>query len=263
MRRQRQFRAALVDSHVHLDVAAFDADRSDVIARARAAEVGSMVIPSILRRDWPRVRDTAATERRLHAAFGIHPCFLDEHEQEDIAELAAWLGREVAVAIGECGLDYRPDYKAGRERQQFFFGAQLALAREFSLPVIVHAVKAVGDAMRLVRESGVSRGVFHSFGGSAEEARQLVELGFHIGVGGVVTRKNARRLRETVATVPLESLLLETDAPWQPPGNDWSARNEPARIREVLAAIAAIREEPERRIAAATTRNAKALFALG
>lgn len=251
----------LVDSHCHLDAGEFDPDRAEVIARARAAGVRHQVIPAIDAQGWTKLRDICRAGEGLHPAYGLHPMFLDSHRDEHLEQLREWLQRERPVAVGECGLDYFVE-GLDRQRQQSFFEGQLELAREFDLPVIVHARRAVDAVIAAIRRIGDLRGVVHSFSGSEEQASQLWRAGFLIGLGGPVTYERARRLRRIVASIPLEHLLLETDAPDQPDSCIRGQRNEPARLTEVLRTIAQLREETEEHVAEVTTANAKRLFGL-
>lgn len=251
----------LVDSHCHLDAGEFDPDRAEVIARARAAGVRHQVIPAIDAQGWTKLRDICRAGEGLHPAYGLHPMFLDSHRDEHLEQLREWLQRERPVAVGECGLDYFVE-GLDRQRQQSFFEGQLELAREFDLPVIVHARRAVDAVIAAIRRIGDLRGVVHSFSGSEEQASQLWRAGFLIGLGGPVTYERARRLRRIVASMPLEHLLLETDAPDQPDSCIRGQRNEPARLTEVLSTIAQLREETEEHVAEVTTANAKRLFGL-
>ena len=161
--------------------------------------------------------------------------------------------------MGECGLDYFVE-GLDPERQRHFFQGQLELARDFDLPLVLHARRAVDEVILRLRRTGGLRGVVHSWSGSEEQARQLFELGFHLGIGGPVTFERARRLRRTVASMPIEFLLLETDAPDQPGAGHRGERNEPAYLPEVLAVVAELRGESPEAIAAATTANAQRLF---
>jgi TatD DNase family protein len=251
----------LIDSHCHLDVGEFDADRAGVVGRARACGVVFQIVPAISAAGWPKLREVCASFDGLHAAFGLHPMYLDEHEEVHLEALAGWIERERPVAVGECGLDYFVD-GLDRERQQHFFDGQLQLAVEYGLPVIVHARRAVDAVIASIRRHPGVRGVVHSFSGSPEQARQLWDLGFLVGLGGPITYERASRLRKLVAGMPLEFLLLETDAPDQPDAWHRGKRNEPARLRRVLDTVAGLRGEPPEAIAAATTANARRLFSL-
>lgn len=249
----------LVDSHCHLDVSEFDADRAEVIARARAAGIAHQVVPAIAAAGWPGLRATCALAPGLHPAYGLHPVFLREHRPAHLAELRDWIERESPVAVGECGLDHFVE-GLDQDAQLPYFDGQLALAREFDLPVIVHARRAVDAVIAAIRRHPGVRGVVHSFSGSHEQARQLWQLGFMIGLGGPVTYGRANRLRRLATVMPLEFLLLETDAPDQPDAGIRGQRNEPARLPAVCEAIARLRGADPAAIAAATTANARRLF---
>ena len=251
----------LVDSHVHLDDDAFADDREAVIGRARDAGVEAMIVPAVDAASWPRIKTMCAQHPGLFAAFGLHPMFLPRHVPEHVDALPAWLEDGSAVAVGEIGLDF---HVAGldHDRQRHYFASQLQLARERKLPAIVHARGALEEVILTLRRTGDLRGVVHSFSGSEQQARHLWDMGFCIGIGGPVTYERAQRLRRIVARMPLEFLLLESDAPDQPDAAHRGQRNEPARITEVLRSIAMLRDESEAVIAAATTANTRRLFDL-
>lgn len=251
----------LVDSHCHLDASEFDADRSDVIARARAAGVQVQVLPAVTAASWPKLRETCRMADGLYPAYGLHPMFLDAHRPEHLDELRGWIERERPCAVGECGLDF---FVAGldAELQQQYFMGQLRVARDFDLPVIVHARRAVDAVIAAIKQVGGLRGVVHSFPGSPDQAAQLHKLGFLLGLGGPLTYDRAQRLQRLVATMPLEQLLLETDAPDQPDAGIRGERNEPSRLPVILDTVARLRGQPAEDIAAQTTANAKRLFGL-
>lgn len=251
----------LVDTHCHLDVAQFDPDRDAVIRRARAAGVTGIVVPAIDAAAWPTLCRVCAADAGLHAAYGLHPLLLADHRPQHLRELRDWIERERPVAVGECGLDFHVE-ELDRGAQQNYFQAQLELAREYELPLIVHARRAVEEVIHAIRAVGGLRGVVHSYAGSQEQARQLHGLGFLVGLGGPVTYARAKRLRRIAAQVPLEQLLLETDAPDQPDCESRGTRNEPARLPRVLAEIARLRGMEPEALAEATTANARRLFAL-
>lgn len=251
----------LIDSHCHLDAEEFDPDRDAVIARAQAAGVQAQVVPAVTAASWAKLRAVCAAAPGLYPAYGLHPLFLNQHRPEHLPLLGEWIERERPCAIGECGLDFFVEGLDEAEQQRYFTG-QLQLAREFDLPVIVHARRAVDAVILAIRKVGRLRGVVHSFAGSAEQAAQLRSLDFLIGLGGPVTYARAQRLRRLAATVPLQQLLLETDAPDQPDAAIRGQRNEPARLRTVLDTIAALRDAPAASIAAQTTANAQRLFGL-
>ena len=251
----------LTDSHSHLDAAEFDGDRADALARARAAGVMRQIVPAIALGTFNKLRAMCHVEKGLYPAYGLHPMYLAEHRPEHLQELAHWIEREKPVAVGECGLDFYVD-GLDAESQRMYFRHQLELARDFNLPVILHARRALDEVTAAIRRVGKLRGVVHSFSGSPEQAQQLWKLGFSLGIGGPVTYARARRLREIVATMPIEFLLLETDSPDQPLHGHQGERNEPARMVEVCTCVAELREIEPQAIADVTTKNCSQLFRL-
>ena len=251
----------LIDSHCHFDAAEFDADRAAVHARALAAGVADQIVPAVDAASWPTLKAVCAAHPGLHPAYGLHPMYLTQHHPDHLRELRTWMEREAPVAVGECGLDF---FVAGldADTQLSYFDAQLKLARDLDLPVIVHARRAVDAVIAAIRRVGGLRGVIHSFPGSPEQAAQLHQLGFLLGIGGPVTFERANRLRKLVAHIPLEQLLLETDAPDQPGSAHRGQRNEPAHLVAVLDVVAKLRGISQDTLAAATTANAQRLFNL-
>jgi len=251
----------LTDSHAHLDDGSFDPDRAEVMQRAAEAGVRRVVVPAIHRDSWAGIERLCRDYPQALPAYGLHPIYLEQHRPEHVAELTRWLKDHPAVAVGEIGLDYFLE-ELDRERQRDYFEQQLHVAREFDLPVIVHARRAMDEVTSTLRRIGGLRGVVHSFSGSVEQAQQLWKMGFCIGLGGPITYPRARRLRELVATMPLEFLLLETDSPDQPGAASRGERNEPAYVQLVAAAAARARNIGFEEMAHLTTHNAVRLFAL-
>lgn len=251
----------LVDSHSHIDVDEFEPDRADVVARARAAGVLQQVVPAIDAAGWPRLARVCREYPGLHPAYGLHPMYLASHRDSHLDALRERVAGERPCAIGECGLDFFVE-GLDPQRQQAIFDAQLRLARDMDLPVIVHARRAVDAVIASIRRVGGLRGVVHSFSGSLQQAETLWREGFLIGLGGPVTYERATRLRGLVARMPIEFLLLETDSPDQPDCAWRGARNEPARLVHVLETVAGLRGQTPGAVAAATTRNARSLFGL-
>lgn len=251
----------LVDTHCHLDVSSFDADRDAVIRRARDAGVTRQVIPAINRQSWEPVRELCEEYDGLYPAYGFHPMYLDDQTEDDMDALRDYVETHRPVAIGECGLDYYVEGLDG-ERQQWFFEQQLRLARDLELPVIVHARRAVDQVLAALRRFSPLTGVVHSFPGSFDQAKRLNDLGFMISLGGPITYERANKLRTMVKQIPLEWLMLESDAPDQPDSQIRGQRNEPHRVARVCEEIAMLREETEDHIAQVTTDNAIRLFGL-
>lgn len=253
----------LFDTHCHLDVAAFDPDRDVVIARARAAGVAHFLNPAYDLESSRRAVALAQVHAGVVAAVGVHPNDAADFGEAHLAELRALAHAPQVVAIGEIGLDYHWQ-TTPRDQQAQAFIAQLALARELNLPVIVHCRDAYDDALALLREHG--RGlpglVMHAFSGRMEHLRAALALDFYIGVGGPVTYPNARTLRDVVKTAPLERIVVETDSPYLAPQSHRGRRNEPAYVVEVACKVAELRSISTRDIACITTDNGRRLFRL-
>jgi TatD DNase family protein len=251
----------LIDSHSHLDVAEFDGDRAQVLARARAAGVTRQIVPAIAVAGFEKLRELGNVENGIFPAYGLHPMYLTEHQPQHLDELERWIEREKPVAVGECGLDFHVQ-GLDAETQRTYLQRQLELARDADLPVILHARRALDEVTAGIRRVGKLRGVVHSFSGSLEQAQQLWKLGFSLGIGGPVTYARARRLRGIVASMPLELLLLETDSPDQPLHGHQGQRNEPALLTQVCDTVALLRGTDREAIAAATSANGERLFQL-
>lgn len=249
----------LFDSHSHLDAPEFEHDRSAVVSRAQAQGVKQQLLPAVEFSSWPNLKDVCARYSGLYPAYGLHPMYLASHRPEHISALRTWIEQEKPNAVGECGLDFFVEGLDG-ELQRFYFIEQLKLAREFELPVVIHARRAVDEVIASIRKIGSLEGVIHSYSGSEEQARQLFNLGFSLGIGGPITYDRAQRLRRLVANMPIEFLLLETDSPDQPNADYRGQRNEPARMIDVLSVVAKLRGQSEQEIAKATTVNAETLF---
>ena len=253
---------ALFDSHCHLDAPEFAEDRPAVLAAARASGVRGIVIPAVSAAGWEALARLTRDQPDLHPAYGLHPMYLAEHRPANLDQLRLLLNQQGdAIAVGESGLDYYLE-DLDRDLQQEYFEAQLALARECELPVILHARRAHEPVLHAVRRFQPLRGVIHSFAGSAEQARQFIDLGFMLGFGGPITYPRAQRLRELIRSLPLESILAETDAPDQPLCGHQGQRNEPARLVEVVKVMAELRSVDPAEMAAATTANARRMFGL-
>lgn len=251
----------LIDAHNHFDDASFDADRDDAWQRAQQSGVVGQVLAAVSARLWPKLKAVAAHYPGLYASYGLHPGYLAEHRPEHLDALAEWVDRERPVAIGECGLDYYlPDLDP--DLQAEYFAGQLRLARRHDLPVVIHARHAVDQVIKLVRRFSGVRGMVHSFSGSEDQAGRLLDMGILLSFGGPVTYSRANRLRNLIRYLPLDGLLLETDAPDQPLSSHRGERNEPALLAEVLTCVAELRNADPADIASAITENARRLFQL-
>jgi TatD DNase family protein len=251
----------LVDTHCHLDVEAFDADRSDVLMRSRAHGVRRLVIPAVDAGHWQPLLELCRNEAGLYPALGLHPVYLNQHRPDDIAALESAVERRRPVAIGEIGLDYFVD-GLDRGRQQHLFEAQLEVARDARLPVLLHVRKAHDQVLAALRRIPVPGGIAHAFNGSLQQAQQYLDRGFKFGFGGTLTYERSRKIRNLARQLPLDAIVLETDAPDMAVAAHRGERNSPEYLPVCLQALAEVREEDIDILAAATTRNASAVLGL-
>ena len=250
-----------IDTHCHYDDPEFDPDRAALTQAAQALGVSDLVLPAITAATWGRLQALCDRSPQLHASYGLHPIYLAEHQPAHLTQLREWLMRERPVAVGECGLDfYLPELNV--QQQTDLFVAQLKLAREFDLPVIVHARRSLDAVLQQLRKFPGLSGVVHSFAGSLQQADTLIKLGFYLGVGGTCTYERANKLRNVLQTLDLETLVLETDAPDQPDSQWRGKRNDPTRLPVIAQALAELRHSDLATIADVTTANAKRLFKL-
>lgn len=254
----------LIDSHTHLDFADFDADRPALLAQSRALGVKRMVVLGVYQRNWQRVWDLVQSDPDLHAAFGLHPVYLDEHRPGDLTELGDWLnrlcGHRQLCAVGEIGLDYFLE-SLDRERQQGLFEAQLQLASDFQLPALLHVRRSHAVVIATLKRFKLQRGgIIHAFAGSREEAREYIKLGFKLGLGGAPTWPQALRLHKVIAGLPLDAVVLETDSPDMAPAMYPGQRNSPAHLPAICAALAQLMNVTPEHLATTSTRNACELF---
>ena len=251
----------LIDTHCHLDALEFAADRPEVLAAARLAGVGAFVVPAVSLVSCAAVRDLAREEADCHPAYGLHPLYLDGVDADTLLALRAFIAAEMGgprppVAIGETGLDYYvPGYDAKHQEEVFL--AQLRLAREFDLPVLLHVRRAVDRVLSCLRRVRVRGGVAHAFNGSRQQADAFISLGFKLGFGGAMTYSGSVRIRRLAAELPLNSIVLETDAPDIPPGWQPTQRCEPVFLSRYAQVLAELRGLPWQSVAEATTGNAK------
>ncbi|MCS6902780.1 MAG: TatD family hydrolase [Candidatus Bipolaricaulota bacterium] len=248
----------LIDSHAHLDNSQFDADREHVVRRALDAHVTIISIATDIPSGWKTLE--IARQYELRCTTGIHPHHAEQFSgDETLQQLRRLLSQPEVVALGEIGLDYFKEY-APRQSQQKAFRAQLALAQELNKPVVIHLRDAADDLLKILSEHPRVRGVVHSFTGDWALAQKLLNLGFYLSVNGIVTFEKSQPLREAVAQIPLERLLVETDAPYLAPVPMRGKRNEPSFVRHVAQTVAQVKRVSVDEVAEATTRNAQALF---
>jgi TatD DNase family protein len=256
----------LTDSHTHLDDAAFDGDREEVIARAREAGVGRIVTVGSLEGPLGAERslEIARTHDAIRATAGIHPHDARLATPGALSHVASVAADPLVVAIGETGLDYYYDHSP-RDVQRDVFRRFVRLALDLGKPLVIHSREAMEDTLRILDEEDGWRagGVFHCFSGTREDARTILERGFFLSFAGVVTFRKADGVRELVAALPRDRLLVETDAPYLAPVPFRGRRNEPCHVRLVAEAFAAIWGVSLEETARLTTANAVRLFDLG
>ena len=252
----------MIDSHCHFDFPVFDQDREAILDRCNMAGVTKILIPGVAPRYFVRQVALAEQHQNINIALGIHPHFLPDDMEEALQQLSASLSRykDKVVAVGEIGLDYVFETDAAVQRDYFI--RQLWLANEFALPVIVHHRKSHNDLIRLLKQHPVPRGgVIHAFSGSQQEADTYIDMGFKLGIGGTITYPRAKKTRETVASVPLASLLLETDAPDMPLNGRQGTRNSPEFLPEVVQHLADLQNCSVEQVKEVTTSNFAEVFA--
>ncbi|MAG92618.1 MAG: hydrolase TatD [Planctomycetaceae bacterium] len=254
----------LIDTHAHLDEPRFDPDRDDVVARAEQAGLRAVVCIGTTADSSVAAVELAQQHSLLYAAVGIQPNYVAEAKPDDWDRVRELVGRPKVVAVGETGLDRYWDY-APIELQAEYFSKHIAVARERDLPFIVHCREAEEDVVSQLRAEaahGPLKGVMHSFCGSPHTAVACLELGLHISFAGMLTFKKNKDLRALAATIPLDRLLVETDAPYLAPTPNRGKRNEPAFVQYTAACLAEVHEMPVEQMAKQTTDNARKLFAL-
>ncbi len=246
----------LVDTHAHIDEEGFAHDFDEMLERAYANDV-KYVVNIGANMDESRVSiELADKYDSIYATVGVHPHDVEEINDKALDQLAQWCKHDKVVAVGEIGLDYFRS-QTSKEMQAYAFAAQLDVARQMHMPVSIHDRDAHGDVMRMLKNEGKGiNGILHCFSGSWEMAKELIKMDYYIAIGGAVTFKNAAKLPEIAANIPLEYLLLETDCPYLAPHPHRGTRNEPANIRPIAEFIAQLRGITLEELAAATTANA-------
>jgi len=247
-----------IDTHCHLDAAEFGDSQATLVQEALEASVKTIIIPAVEQGNFSTVKDLCTRFPTCIPAYGIHPMYVDRAQPEDLQLLREYLHQHNPIAVGEIGLDF---YVANfdQKMQEFYFSAQLKLAREFELPVLLHIRKATDTILKHLRHTPIKGGIAHAFNGSKQQAAEFIKLGFKLGFGGAMTYPRASKLRELAATLPLESIVLETDAPDIPPA--FLQRGEPNRpgyLPRIAETLATLRNMPLTEVASITSANAYA-----
>lgn len=252
-----------IDTHVHLNADQYDEDLQEVIDRALNSKVEKMVVIGFDRKTIKRAIELAEQYDFIYAVVGWHPVDAIDCTDEDLEWIEQLAAHKKVVGIGETGLDYHWD-KSPRDIQQQVFRKQIQLAKRVKLPIIIHNREATEDVLTILREEDAQEvgGVMHCFGGSVETAQESIKMNFMISLGGPVTFKNAKKPKEVAAEIPLEYLMIETDAPYLAPHPYRGKRNEPSYVPLVAEEIARLKELPVETVAEATTENAKRFYKL-
>jgi TatD DNase family protein len=257
----------LIDTHAHLDYTDYDPDRAEVISRAAEAGVTEIISIGTRIESSTRALELANNFPNIWATVGIHPCEVGDAPDDAVDELRRLAQSPRVVAVGEIGLDYHhlpedPDAAtANRKKQAEFFRAQLEMTAGLGLNAVIHQRDSWDDTLAILREfTGRVRGVFHCFGGTGEQAREVIALGHLVSFTGIVTFKNARQVQATAQDVPFDAFMVETDCPYLAPAPDRGKRCEPAHTRRVAEQIATLRGVPLEEIAARTTKTARGFF---
>jgi len=250
----------LFDTHCHLDLSVFDIDRNVLIKKSVENGIKNILLPGIKKEQWRLVRMHVALNKSLHAALGLHPMFIKEHTEQHLHDLDLALKLPPISAVGEIGLDFY-DKDLNRDKQEIFFRAQLKLATEHNLPVVLHVRKAHDEVLKHLRLMQFSQGgIVHAFNGSLQHAKKYISNGFKLGFGGMMTHSRSVKIRELAKMLPLDGIVLETDAPDMVPASSNSKRNTPVHLLDNFNALCKLRKESPEEIAEVTTRNAKAIL---
>jgi len=251
----------IIDSHCHIDFEIFDDDRQQVLERGRNVNVTKIIVPGVMQSSWNRIKICCEQNTGLYPCYGLHPYYIDKHQLQDLNDLKNFIERNKPIAVGECGLDFYVK-ELDVDTQMFYFEQQLNIAQEFDLPVVIHARKSTQAVIDAIKKCSGLRGMIHSYSGSYEQATQLIKLGFYLSFGGPITYTGSSRLRKIVKQLPLESMLVETDAPDQPVATAAGKRNEPAFIVDVIESMAELHNTSAINISKITANNAIKLFKL-
>jgi TatD DNase family protein len=249
-----------IDTHCHLDASEFEDAQCSVVSNAQAAGVGRIVVPSVSLANLEIVRDLCAKFPSCAPAYGFHPMYVGDAMPADLDVLSDYLKQHQPVAVGEIGLDFFIQHY-DQARQEYFFVEQLKLAREFNLPVLLHLRRAQDTILKHLRQHKVCGGIAHAFNGSHQQADEFIKLGFKLGFGGAMTYSRATKLRELAATLPLESIVLETDSPDIPPEFlEKGLPNEPQYLPRIAQTLADLRGMSLEEVAKVTTENARSVL---
>ena len=251
-----------IDTHAHIYIDAFQDERAEIVERAQNAKVHRILMPNIDSKSMKDVMDLYKMyPNTCYPMVGLHPCSVKADFKEELETLAEYLNMKEIIAVGEIGIDLYWD-KTFEKEQTLAFRTQIQWAKKHDLPIVIHSRSSIDKTIAMVREEqdGSLRGVFHCFSEGIQEAKAIMDLGFYMGIGGVCTFKKTQDLRDTIAQIPIEHILLETDAPYLTPMPYRGKRNESSYIPYIAQVIASAKQMTIEEIAEKTTANAEALF---
>jgi len=248
--------AHFIDTHCHLDFSEFEHDRNKVIKRSLNNRVSDIVVPAVSQNTWHSTIELCEKNNCCHLALGLHPVYIDEHQPDHLNQLDELVSKHSPVAVGEIGLDFYLK-ELDREKQTAFFSKQLVIAQRHQLPVIIHNRKAHDECIVLLKEHNISGGIIHAFNGNMQQAEKYQELGFVLGFGGMLTFERSRKLRSLVQALPIESLVLETDAPDMTVCQHKGERNSPEYLPLIANVIADLKSIDVDELAKQTSLNAR------
>lgn len=255
----RKFMPKIIDTHCHLDDERFGHQLEQVIDQAKAIGVEHFVIPATTQKRWDLLRLIKANYSNIHLAFGFHPCFMQEHQKQHLQDLESIIESTETVAVGECGLDFF-DSNQNEKTQIELFNAQLDIARNAHLPCIIHSRKSLDKVLSLLRKKAIKGGIIHSFSGSLQQAQQIADLGLKIGVAATVCFERAKKLQKVIAQLPIQSMVVESDAPDQVGPDNKGKVNQPKYIPLQIKKIAELKEMDESEVSAKLFKNSVEVF---
>tara|TARA_Y100001935_G_C17311796_1_gene517257 strand:+ start:30389 stop:31150 length:762 start_codon:yes stop_codon:yes gene_type:complete len=244
----------LFDTHCHINLDVYDNDRELVLSNAKKNGVSRILVPAIRYTHWDKIIELSNKNINLYPALGLHPLFAKNHAKEDLVKLEQYIKKQRLAAIGEIGLDFFHP-KFDKKLQEFYFQGQLELAQIYNLPVIIHARKTHENILKIIKKYSLPGGICHAFNGSIQQAVRYIDLGFKLGFGGSLTYKNSRKIQQLATQIPIESIVLETDAPDMVGSNHRYQRNSPEYLPEVAEKLSELKKISLAELAEKTTFN--------
>ncbi len=251
----------MIDAHIHLDDKRFDKDREHLIKQAQDAGVNAFITPGVSVSGFSKLKNLTKLNPSIIPSYGLHPYFINQHQKDDIKYLDMWLSANQSCALGECGLDY---FLKGLDKdlQQFYFDAQIELAKKHSLPLILHARGAVDAVFQGLKDADYFNAMIHSYNGSIQQTKQMLDKGIKFSFGGAIVNPNAHKLHKLVDYCSIDSIMFETDAPDQSLHPDFKQRNEPVNLLKIIEFYAKITQQELTQVINQSERVVRAFFSL-